>query len=158
MTTRSCLPGTSEGDAAKPALNINLEDFAFALTWRSELGGSAHYLDTETGEVLFVGDGVDEDMIPPDLGHNLRYRPIDTLEPSEAFRVMADFVESLDGNAAMAEPLAAALGRPKPFRRFKDALQGDSAVRDAWFNFEREAHRVLGTAWCAEHGIDVAWT
>lgn len=140
------------------ALKINLEDFAIALTWHSEPGNGDHYLDTETGEVLFISDGVDAELIPPDLEDNPRYLRIGTLETSEAFTIMEGFAEALDANAAMAERLAAALRRPKPFRRFKDALYDDPVVRDAWFVFEREAHRVLGAEWCAEHGIVVTWS
>jgi len=138
------------------ALKIDLQDFAMALTWRGSLYDSAHYLDTETGEVIFVSDGADEDMIPPELEDNPRYPCIEAIESSQAFGIMEDFIETVE-DAAMAGRLAAALERPKPFRRFKDTLLDDPALRDAWFAFELEAHRKIGTAWCAERGIEVEW-
>jgi len=138
------------------ALRIDLQDFAMGLTWHSDSYDSAHYLDTETGEVFFIGDGVDEELIPPDFQDNPRYVRIDTLESSEAFRIMEDFVETVE-SATMAERLANALDRPKPFRRFKDALFDDAALREAWYAFEMEAHRKIGTKWCAGRGIAVEW-
>jgi hypothetical protein len=138
------------------ALTIDLQDFAMALAWNSQSFDSAHYLDTETGEVHFIGEGMDEELIPPDFEDNPRYKRIDTLEPRDAFCIMEDFVETVQ-DAAMAARLAIALERPKPFRRFKDTLFDDPALREAWFAFELEAHRKIGTAWCAERGIEVQW-
>ena len=139
------------------ALKINLEDFAMGMTWSSDLFDSAHYLDTDTGEVLFISDGVDEDEIPPDLEDNPRYVLIRPIEASAAFRIMEDFVETL-ADSATAWRLDAALRRPKPFRRFKDALYDFPQVQESWYAFEREAHREIATAWCADRGIEVEWT
>jgi hypothetical protein len=151
------LTAAARGGDAMAALRINLEDFAIGMTWNGAVYESAHYLDTETGEVIFISDGMDEDMIPSDFEDNPRYKRIDTIESRDAFRIMEDFVETVE-DAAMAERLATALQRPKPFRRFKDALVDHPAVREAWFVFEREAHREIATAWCAGRGIDVEWT
>jgi hypothetical protein len=137
-------------------LKIDLQDFAMALAWNSFTHDSAHFLDTETGEVHFIGPGMDEDLIPPDFEDNPRSVRIDALESSEAFSIMEDFVEAL-GDTKMARRLAAALERPKPFRRFKDALFDDPALREAWFAFELEAHRQIGTRWCAGRGIEAEW-
>ncbi len=139
------------------ALKIDLQDFAVALTWHSDIYDSAHYLDTETGAVIFVSDGVDEDMIPPDLDDSPRYEPIETIEWRDSFRIMEDFVLTVQ-DAAMAARLDAALQRPKPFRRFKDALFDVPALCEAWFAFELDAQRRIGTAWCAARGIEVEWT
>ena len=139
-----------------PALKLDLQDFAFALSWNSDLYASAHYLDTETGEVVFIGEGMDEALIPPDFEDNPRYQRIEPIESQDAFRIMQDFVETVQ-DAAMAARLTAALERSKPFRRFKDALLDDPALREAWFAFELQAHREIGTAWCLERQIQVQW-
>jgi len=138
------------------ALTIDVQDFAMALTWNSQSYDSAHYLDTETGEVILISDGMDEDLIPPDFEDNPRYQRIEPIESREAFCIMEDFVETVQ-DAAMAARLATALERPKPFRRFKDVLFDAPALREAWFAFELEAHRKIGTAWCAEREVSVQW-
>jgi hypothetical protein len=138
------------------ALEIKRDDFIIALTFRMDSFDGANYLDTETGDIILVSDGVDEDMIPPDLEDNPRYLLIEPIESRDGFRIMEDFVATID-DAAVAERLASALQRPKPFRRFKDAVSDDLALRDAWFAFEAEAHARLASQWCEDHDIDVEW-
>ena len=57
---------------------------------------------------------------------------------------------------ATVQRLADALDRPKPFRRFKDALL-DPSLRQAWFAFEGAAHASLAQAWCEANEIEVEW-
>ncbi|HEY2925433.1 UPF0158 family protein [Piscinibacter sp.] len=138
------------------ALQIKRDDFIMALTFRMDSFDAANYLDRETGDIILVSDGVDEDMIPPDLEDNPRYLLIEPIESSDGFRIMEDFVATID-DEAVAERLASALQRPKPFRRFKDALFDDLALREAWFAFEAAAHAQLASQWCEDHEIDVEW-
>jgi len=138
------------------ALQIKRDDFIMALTFRMDSFDAANYLDRETGDIILVSDGVDEDMIPPDLEDNPRYLLIEPIESSDGFRIMEDFVATID-DEAVAERLASALQRPKPFRRFKDALFDDVALRDAWFAFEAAAHARLAPQWREDHEIDVEW-
>jgi hypothetical protein len=138
-----------------PKLKIKRDDFVMALTFHFELSDSNSYLDTETGEILLTGDGVDEET-PKEIDDNPRYLWIDPIEAHESFRIMEDFVASVsDANAAAR--LVDALDRPKPFRRFKDALQDYPALRQAWFAFESAAHASLAQAWCEANGIEVEW-
>ena len=111
-----------------PILKIKRDDFVLALTSHFDFSDSDSYLDTETGDILFTGDGVDEDA-PEDIDDNPRYLWIESIESEESFRIMEDFVASVS-DAKAAARLADALGRPKPFRRFKDALpEGMQMVR-----------------------------
>jgi hypothetical protein len=119
------------------------------------LSDSNSYLDTATGEILFTGDGAEEEA-PQDIDDNPRYLWIESIESHESFRIMEDFVATL-GDANAAARLADALSRPKPFRRFKDALQDYPALRQAWFAFEGAAHASLAQAWCEANGIEVEW-
>lgn len=141
------------------ALKINLEDFIMALTFGSgsALGEITNFLDTDTGAIVLAGDGVDEELIPPDLEDNPRYRKIESIKSSEEFRIMEDFVERL-GNTAAAQRLSDALSQPKPFRRFTDALFDAPALRESWFAFELAEHMRLANAWCEQHGITAEWT
>jgi hypothetical protein len=138
-----------------PKLEIKRDDFVMALTFQFELSESNSYLDTETGEILFTGDGVEEET-PQDIDDNTRYLWIESIESREAFRIMENFVASVS-DAKAAARLADALSRPTPFRRFKDALQDYPALRQAWFAFESAAHAALAQAWCEANGIEVEW-
>ena len=138
-----------------PRLAINRDDFMLALTFRSALPDGSSYLDTETGVILLTGDGIDEET-PPDIDDNPRYLWIEPIESRESYRIMEDFVASV-GDAQAAARLADAIERPKPFRRFKDALQNYPPLREAWFAFEGAAHASLAEAWCDANGIEVEW-
>ena len=138
------------------ALKIDRDQFIMALTFRMDSIDCANYLDTETGDLILVSDGVDEDMIPADLEDNPRYLLIEPIESRDGFRVMEDFVATIDDDA-VAERLTSALQRPKPFRRFKDAVSDDLALRDAWFAFEEAAEARMASEWCEVHSIDVEW-
>ena len=136
-------------------LKIKRDDFVLALTSHFDLSDSYSYLDTETGEILLTGDGVEEET-PQDIDDNPRYLCIDPIEARESFRIMEDFVASVSDTEAAAR-LTDALSRPKPFRRFKDALLDFPALRQAWFAFEGAAHASLAQAWCEANGIEVEW-
>lgn len=140
------------------ALKINLDDFIMAPTFGSPsaLGEIANFLDTDTGDIILVGEGVDEELIPPDFEDNPRYQKIEPIQSSDGFRIMEDFVESL-GHNAVARRLSEILSRPKPFRHFKDALFDVPALRDAWFAFELVEHTRLATEWCEQHSITAEW-
>ncbi len=136
-------------------LKINRDDFVLALTFHVELSDGNSYLDTETGEILFTGDGAEEET-PQDLDDNLRYLWIEPIDARESFRIMEDFVASV-GDTKAAARLTGALSRPKPFRRFKDALLDYPALRQAWFAFEGAARASLAQDWCEANGIEVEW-
>jgi Uncharacterised protein family (UPF0158) len=138
-----------------PKLKINRDDFVLALTSHFDLSDSNSYLDTETGKIMFTGDGAEEET-PQDIDDNPRYLWIEPIESHESFRIMEDFVASVSDTKAAAR-VAAALSGPKPFRRFKDALLDYPALRQAWFAFEGAAHASLAQAWCEANGIEVEW-
>jgi hypothetical protein len=93
---------------------------------------------------------------PVDFDDNPRYLWIEPIEAHESFRIMEDFVASVADVKAAAR-LGDALSRPKPFRRFKDALLDYPALRQAWFAFEGAAHASLAQAWCEANGIEAEW-
>lgn len=138
-----------------PKLKIDRDDFVQALTCHFELSDSNSYLDTETGEILFTGDELEEET-PQDIDDNPRYVWIAPIESHESFRIMENFVASVSDTKAAAH-LTDALNRPKPFRRFKDALLDYPALREDWFAFERAAHALLAQAWCEANDIEVEW-
>ncbi|HLF98024.1 MAG TPA: UPF0158 family protein [Methylococcaceae bacterium] len=137
-----------------PKLKINREDLIEALTSRFEIVEGQWYLDTETGQVLLDGDGVED--LPEDLHDNPRYRGIDPISSNDAFRIMEDFLATVS-DAKAATRLARALEGRKPFRRFKDELLDLPELREAWFQFRDAAYARLAGAWCKNNGIEVEW-
>ena len=143
------------GDAAR-VLDIDLEELIWVLNSRDPLGESSHWLNIESGEILFVAgpDAADEaDVDPRD---DDRWLGIEPIESSEAFRVMEDFADQC-GDAWLARALGQALRERKPFRRFKDVLAAHTAQREAWFAFERQAMEVIARKWCEDHDIAPRW-
>jgi len=154
VSTDATLPARG-GDAAR-VLTIDLEELTWALTSRDPPGESSHLLNLESGAILFLigPDAVDEaDGDPRD---DDRWLFIEPVEPSEAFRVMEDFVDQCSDDR-LARALAQALRQHKPFRRFKDVLAAHPAQREAWFAFERQAMEVIARRWCEDHGIAPQW-
>ena len=51
-----------------------------------------------------------------------------------------------------------ALTRAKPFRRFKDVVHSDHALRDQWFTFRDGAYERYARDWLEAYGIEPEWT
>ena len=151
-----------EGDAgaARRTLAIDLEELVWALNSRDPLGLGSHWLNLESGELLFLAnpDVLDEAGEDPRdvLQDRDNWLPVEAIESSEAFRIMEDFVDQC-GDSRLAHALAQALQQRKPFRRFKDTLADHAAQREAWFAFERLAMEAIARRWCADHGISPRW-
>ena len=118
---------------------------------------SQYFLDLRTGEILLL---IDESIVGPndDLEMQLeaepdRYREINPISSSDAWQVMADFIEQLpDGEAG--QMLARAVGLNHPFRRFKDILLDYPKIREQWFVFHERAMLELVRKWLEEEGIE----
>lgn len=143
-------------------LKVDLEDLLMALESSQGFGTMPiqHFLDTQTGEILMLHDDfedADEVAEQIDSAEFGRFARIEPLESHESFRIMEDFVESLEGSR-MKERLLDALSRNKPFRRFKDVVHSDLGLRDDWFAFQREALTKYARKWLAGIGIEPEWT
>lgn len=156
MNTRGSA-GDDDGAAAQRPLTIDLDELTWALTWQDDFMGSSHWLNLDTGEVVFVGDPADVGELPEDPRDNDRYMQIEAIDSSQSFCIMEDFTLQL-ADRRLAQTLERALQQRKPFRRFKDELAGHPAQRQAWFDFERSALERIARRWCAECGIAPQWT
>ncbi len=144
------------GDAV-PLLDVDLDDLVMALTWHDPFGGSAHYLDRVSGEVVFVNPDVGEDLLPPGFdADDERFLRIDAIDSAESWALMGLFADQVS-DPRVAQRLDRALRGPKPFRRFKDELARDPAQREAWFAFERVHMERLARRWCEDSGIKPRW-
>lgn len=116
------------------------------------------YLDRETGDLIPLSDWdeIEEEReireaIDDDADD--RYLAVPSLPSHEGFRIMEDFARSLDDGRARGA-LLDALERRRPFRSFKDALEGFAGVREAWFAYHSERLRQDAVSWLASEGIE----
>jgi hypothetical protein len=65
------------------------------------------------------------------------YVEIDSMDSRDSFRVMADFVDTVD-DENLKEKLADSLDRPKPFQNFKFTIDRSGEYRDRWFKFKEK--------------------
>lgn len=93
------------------------------------------YYDTATGEVCLTGpfedDPGERERIDADPA---RYLEIGRVDAQSEHAWMTRFTEGVE-DPRLQGRLEWALGGPKPFRRFRDALHAAPAVRAAWFAF-----------------------
>jgi hypothetical protein len=145
------------GRAALRPLPIDLDELIVALTWRSPmLDDSGHWLDLETGALVYVFEDVGIEDFDEDPRDNDRYIAVEPIESHRAFRIMEDFVGQL-ADAGLARRLDHALRQHKPFRRFKDVLADHPVQRDDWFSFEHDALERHAREWCESRGIAPQW-
>ncbi len=117
------------------------------------------FFDRQDGRVKLYSDGmmdgeaVEEDFDIDEFLDDPRYEPIEGIDSRNAYRVMEEFVESLE-SAADREVLFRALEGSKPFRRFKDALLDVGPVRERWFKFEEETYIDFAKDWLKDHDIE----
>lgn len=141
-------------------IRIDLDQLCVALSDHD----SEWVLDTQTGDLLIAdwlrdsewremgieigGDELGDDPLDGD-----RFIEIDFIGSNQGFRWMEDFALGQE-NERVREKLQDALGRPRPFRRFKDALDEFSEAREAWYRYEDGKLKECARAWLADHEID----
>jgi len=132
----------------KKALNINLDELCEAMEDSSY--EYEHYLDLETGEVLFISDYMDDeetgklkDRIEEDSD---RYEPVPKAESYEGYQDMVDFIATVD-NERLAELLEVAINGKGAFRLFKDMLLNYPEERERWFKFKDDRMEERALEW-----------
>jgi hypothetical protein len=143
-------------DGAARSLAIDLVELIWALNSRDPFGESSHWLNLESGELLFLAGPDAADEVVEDPRDSDQWLCVEPIESSQAFEIMEDFAEQC-GDARLARALRQALQQRKPFRRFKDTLAAHPDERDAWFAFERQAMELIARRWCDDHGISPRW-
>ena len=66
------------------------------------------------------------------------YIQIEGMHSHDSFRVMENFIDTLD-NERLKDKLIDALSRRKPFQNFKFAIDNSGQYRDKWFKFKENA-------------------
>ena len=155
---------------------IDLAELAHALN--SRLDENGFYLDTRTGDLLFLPldlhdyDGASEESIREEFGWQFtveeevveavrvvtdpkRFIAVEPVPTWQAFKVMEAFLKTVQQHE-LSSQLARALEGRKPFRRFRDALQNFESEQQRWDAFEAAAQKEQAVAWLAEHGLQPA--
>jgi GAF domain-containing protein len=136
------------------------------------IGDETHaYLDTKTGEVVFVTEDElgldDEDDEVADLTGRTeeevrvaravaedtegRFLKLPSKFDIHEYGIMDDFCRSLENEEVSAELLRAIQGRGA-FRRFKDAIQR-FGIADRWYAYRDAAFKRIAVDWCEANEI-----
>ncbi len=112
------------------------------------------YLNTETGEIVDIPDDpiaadMDEEDIP-DISDE-KFVQLPSQWDLHEYQIMKEFAESLK-DAKAQQKLFSALGRPHPYRRFKDEVAA-LGIRDDYFAFRLEAFKAIAERWCRYNEI-----
>ena len=138
----------------KKSLKISLDELCEAMEDSSY--ENEHFLDLETGEILFVSEYMDDEdseklkeRIEED---SERYERIPKAESHEGYQDMVDFIATVD-NEHLVELLEVAINGKGAFRRFKDVLLNYPEERERWFQFKDERMEERALEWLED--IDV---
>jgi hypothetical protein len=139
---------------------IDWDDLELALT--AHAGEWSSYLDVRTGEVrvrqthALPGYRHDYELTEDEADSGLADGTLIAVEPlpsSVEYDWMAEFADTVPDNR-LRQALQAALGRSRPFRRFKDALADYPRRREQWFAFRDARVREAMKEWLADNGIE----
>lgn len=133
---------------------MRLLDLATALE-DHDRESTTYYFDSHSGEIVFLtedGRGSDKrwDIVSNSVGRFIEIEPMDS---RNGHRIMQNFVSTLPPTG-LQEKLKWSLEGAKPFRRFRETLAEDQALRKRWFEFHHEAMQKIALEWLADHDIE----
>jgi Uncharacterised protein family (UPF0158) len=88
-----------------------------------------------------------------DNGFGTRFVEIPTIESSDAYRDMENFIETVE-DAGLRDRLWRAIDGRGAFRRFKEVLSEDPAECDRWYAFKSARERDRALDWLESEGIE----
>jgi hypothetical protein len=116
-----------------------------------------HWLDRETGIVHrfseLVGDTEEEEEAREAMETDPdRFEYIEPVGSHDAWRVMEDFIDTLDPGE-LTDGLTRAIHGRRPFRHFKDTLGGDPQVLQRWYDYRDRHYLGLAKGWLDQRGL-----
>ena len=140
----------------KKTLKIDLDELYDAMENSSY--EVEYYLDLETGEILFVSEGMDDEetgklknQIEEELG---RYELIPKAESYEGYRDMQAFITTVEDDH-LSELLEVAINGKGAFRRFKDVLLNYPEEKQRWFEFKDDRMEERALKWLESIGVSL---
>ncbi|MBI4296290.1 MAG: hypothetical protein HY667_04140 [Chloroflexi bacterium] len=91
------------------------------------------------------------DQVERDFG--ARHISIPHADSDEAYSDMVDFIATVQ-NRRLQDRLTQAIAQHRPFRRFKDILEGDPEERERWFSFSNGRICERTPEWLRDEGIE----
>ena len=64
------------------------------------------------------------------------YLEIDPLESSESFKIMENFIETIEDSNKLKKQLYQSINKKHPFRNFKEIIDNSGMFRQKWFDFK----------------------
>ena len=104
------------------------------------------FIHRDTGEVVIYMDPEQfPDMDPKDWKEEIskvrkdkkKFIEIERMDSSDSFRMMEEFVDTLDNNSTKIRLLTALEGH-KPFANFKLQIDNSGEYRELWFSFKQQ--------------------
>ena len=153
-------------------LELNLDEISIEMDsnrWENEV-----YFDTETGELIYVPEELNQDNIYedeyiaklPDWEKEMvadikavyedtegRFISIPERGSREAYQLMVDFTKRLD-DLDIAERLFDALDGKGAFRRFKRVISRYPETEEQWYKFKDESEKQEVREWLRSIGIE----
>lgn len=149
------LAGTRGEIWRKKTLKIDMDELCLAMEDSSY--EHEHYLDIETGDILFLSEYMDDEETEnlkdkieeePD-----RYERIPKAASRDGYEDMRDFTKTVKDEHLTAL-LEVAVNGKGAFRRFKDVLLNYPEERERWFQFKDAKMRERALEWLGD--IDVS--
>ena len=139
-------------------VRVDLEELRFALEDASY--EHRHFLDTETGDVIFVSEMFDDEetqrqLTEIDEAEPGRYLQVRRADAREGYDDMQDFIDTVS-DEHLQELLNVAIQGRGAFRRFKDVLARHPAEQQRWFEFQTARLDARAREWLAEEGYEPA--
>lgn len=106
------------------------------------------YFNLKTGEIKTIlnfdsWQGADEEPWEEDINeieeNGSDYYQFEGMESRDSFRLMADFIDTID-EQKLANRLINALNRRKPFQNFKWEIDNSGEYRQQWFDFKKSRY------------------
>jgi hypothetical protein len=133
---------------------VKLDELLDAYDWISSASVASFdcnaFVHRMTGVVVWVGDGVDDEL-PEDIDDGSTYLAVpDKSELGLGRSLALQFAEEY--LPASFDRVRQFFGRPGAYGRFKDLLER-AGLLEAWYAFEREAVATALRAWCVENDL-----
>lgn len=128
---------------SKPLSTLDLEGLQIA--YLEDSGKIAHYLDTDTGEVIEFGS---TESRPEITGNAARYKRVPTRSSVSDDADRRDFAASLDKGVIRERLLSSA-----DAAAFRRVLASDRTTERAWYNFKNERATQAIARWLKELGF-----
>lgn len=135
--------------------NINVDELIVAM----EDQNATWYFDRQKGELVFDHSDLDDEMRHMMGLDQLEQTPerfveVERVHSSESFRIMQDFVETVE-DEKIVEALATALEKRRPFRQFKDALHNYPDELTRWYAYHEMRLKEIAEAWLEAERLEI---